>query len=59
MNDRDVRIVERRTYQAPTMTRVYVDPVRELLLQTACNFGTNAPPVCDNPCLPSGGTGGA
>lgn len=40
----------RRTYEAPMLIRVHVDPVKELLLQTECNPDTStgacAPPQC-------------
>ena len=41
--------VRRKPYERPELTRVHVDPVRELLLATPCNPGPNlqcAPPVC-------------
>jgi hypothetical protein len=38
----------RRPYEPPSITRVHVDPVKELLLATACGFfgGENQPPAC-------------
>jgi hypothetical protein len=41
--------VRRKPYERPELTRVHVDPVRELLLATPCNPGPNRlcePPVC-------------
>ncbi len=46
----------RGAYEPPTITRVYIDPVRELLLATSCLYGPNDPGSCQqNPC---GGVGG-
>lgn len=57
MHERERKPFQR--YSSPQMTRVYVDPVRELLLQTTCNFSVNSSPACANPCLspppPAGG----
>ena len=45
----------RRPYVAPTVIRVHVDPVRELLLQTGCLRNENESPTCNqNPCLGGG-----
>ena len=45
-----------RPYEPPTLIRVHVDPVKELLLQTVCNPDTSngacGPPQC------TGGGGG-
>jgi hypothetical protein len=41
--------VRRKPYERPELTRVHVDPVRELLLATPCNPGPNLQcqaPVC-------------
>ena len=46
----------RRPYVAPTVTRVHVDPVRELLLQTQCAFNIGQNDTCNqNPCSGGGG----
>jgi len=56
MSERPMNVVAKRAYVPPAITRVYIDPVRELLLQTACLSGANEPGVCQqNPC---GGVGG-
>ena len=56
MNHGLSELVVSRPYAAPAITRVYIDPVRELLLQTGCLFGPNDPGVCQtNPCGPVGG----
>ena len=43
----------RRPYESPELIRVHVDPVKELLLQTACNpqpgTDTNGTPLCQPP----------
>ena len=38
----------RKPYEPPSITRVRVDPVKELLQQTGCGFfgGENQPPSC-------------
>jgi hypothetical protein len=51
MSERLSQSVAQRAYTPPAITRVYIDPVRELLLQTGCLFGPNDPGVCQtNPC---------
>ena len=45
----------RRAYEPPTVTRVHVDPVRELLLQTGCLRNLNENATCNqNPCTGGG-----
>lgn len=45
----------RRPYVPPTVIRVHVDPVRELLLQTGCLRNLNESDVCNqNPCTGGG-----
>jgi hypothetical protein len=60
MNVTQSAIAARKPYSPPAATRVYVDPVRELLLATACVLGVNDPGVCANDpgCIPGGGGGG-
>jgi hypothetical protein len=57
MSERLVHVVAKRAYMPPAITRVYIDPVRELLLATGCLSGPNDPGVCQtNPCgVPQGG----
>jgi hypothetical protein len=60
MSDENVSPKSEHTYAPPTVTRVYLDPVKELLLAT-CLLGPNDPGVCqESPvgCTPPGGGGG-
>ncbi|GAC1515857.1 MAG: hypothetical protein NVS1B4_08100 [Gemmatimonadaceae bacterium] len=48
-----------QTYAPPSVTRVYLDPIKELLLAT-CLLGPNDPGVCqESPsgCTPPGQSG--
>jgi hypothetical protein len=48
-------LAARRSYEPPTVTRVHVDPVRELLLQTGCLRNLNENDTCNqNPCTGGG-----
>ena len=55
MNESMSAQTTRRPYVAPTVIRVHVDPVRELLLQTGCLRNLNESPECNNnPCTGDG-----
>lgn len=55
MNENMSAQTTRRPYVPPTVTRVHVDPVRELLLQTGCLRNLNENDTCNqNPCTGGG-----
>jgi hypothetical protein len=41
-------------YEPPTVTRVRVEPLREILLVTACGFSDVAVPSCNPNAIPPG-----
>ena len=56
-SDRSTTPVARRPYVSPSVTRVHIDPVRDLLQQTGCARNAGDNDTCNaNPC--TGGPGG-
>ena len=54
--DRTTTLAARRPYVAPSVTRVHIDPVRELLQQTGCARNPGENQTCNNnPCTGGGG----
>ena len=48
MSEREQRPEQRPAYQPPSVTRVHVDPIKELLQATTCSFNAGSGvPACE------------